>query len=126
MDEAFQTGHIPPSHLPASQWKDVVLWILRQRKRFRITGNSMQPLLQPQEEVLINPRAYQTRMPQPGDLVVINHPHQSNLRLIKWVVYVDTDGCFVKGLNLLASTDSREFGLVKREHLVGKVLCRFP
>jgi nickel-type superoxide dismutase maturation protease len=106
--------------------KDVVLWLLRQRQRFRVVGHSMQPLLQPQEEVLINPYAYRQQTPIPGDLVVTWHPHQADLRLIKWVVYVDGDQCFVKGLNAAASNDSREFGLIPTGHVLGQVLCRFP
>jgi nickel-type superoxide dismutase maturation protease len=86
----------------------------------------MQPLLMPQEEVLINPKAYRQTMPTPGDLVVARHPYNPDLRLIKWVVYVDADQCFLKGLNPNASTDSREFGLVSQQDLLGKVLCRFP
>jgi nickel-type superoxide dismutase maturation protease len=86
----------------------------------------MQPLLHSQEEVFIHPYAYQNQMPRPGDLVVVRHPQQVNLRLIKWVVYVEGSQCFVKGLNPIASTDSRDFGLVSQEHLLGKVLCRFP
>lgn len=86
----------------------------------------MQPLLKPQEEVLINPHAYRKRMPEPGDLVVIWHPKRSDLKLIKWVVYVENSRCFVKGLNSMASTDSREFGLVSKGHLLGQVLCHFP
>ena len=103
-----------------------MLWVFRQRKRFRVVGQSMQPLLNPQEEVLINPHAYRQQMPNPGDLVVAKHPRKPTLKLIKWVVYVERYQCFVKGLNLAASTDSREFGLVSQEDLLGQVLCRFP
>jgi nickel-type superoxide dismutase maturation protease len=86
----------------------------------------MQPLLTPQQEVLIDPRAYHQKMPNPGDLVVAQHPQNPHLRLIKWVVYVEANHCFLKGLNSKASTDSREFGLVSHQHLLGQVLCRFP
>ena len=86
----------------------------------------MQPLLHAQDEVLIDPRAYRHRMPNPGDLVVAQHPQVTTLRLIKWVVYTDGNQCFLKGLNPGASTDSREFGLVSQDQLVGQVLCRFP
>lgn len=89
-------------------------------------GESMLPLLEAGSEVLINPRAYRHRRPAPGDLVVAYHPHQPGLRLIKWVVYGDESGCFVKGLNSTGSTDSRQFGLVPWEGIVGQVVCRFP
>ncbi len=116
----------PPPHLRSSQFTDVVLWLLRRRRRFRIVGESMLPLLVPGTEVLINSSAYWQRRPQPGDLVVAYHPRQPGLRLIKRVVYVDDDGCFLRGLNAAASTDSREFGLVPWREIVGQVVCRFP
>lgn len=116
----------PPSQLRHSQFTDVVLWLLRQRRRFRVVGASMLPLLEPGTEVLINPSAYRRQHPQPGDLVVADHPRQPGLRLIKWVVSVDEDGCFLQGLNAAASTDSREFGPVPWAGIVGRVGCRFP
>ncbi len=116
----------PPPQLRHSQLTDVVLWLLRQRRRFRIVGASMLPLLEPGTEVLIDPFAYRRQRPQPGDLVVAYHPRQPGLRLIKWVVYVDEDGCFLQGLNAAESTDSREFGRVPWVNIVGRVGCRFP
>lgn len=116
----------PPSQLRSSQLTDVVLWLLRQRRRFRVVGASMLPLLEAGTEVLINPAAYRQQPPQPGDLVVAHHPHQPGLRLIKWVVYVEAGGIFLQGLNTAASTDSREFGLVSQGDILGQVVCRFP
>jgi nickel-type superoxide dismutase maturation protease len=86
----------------------------------------MLPLLHPGEEVLVNPYAYGIVPPQPGDLVVAQHPTQPGLRLIKWVVYVEGHACFLKGINETASTDSRAFGLVPYATLLGQVVCRFP
>lgn len=86
----------------------------------------MVPLLRPGEEVLVNPRSYYRTPPQPGDLVVAEHPAQPGLELIKWVVDGQGDDYFIVGINLAASTDSRSFGPVHREKLLGKVVCRFP
>lgn len=121
---SFET--VPPSQLRSSQLLDVVLWLLRQRRRFCIVGDSMLPLLEAGTEVLINPAAYRYQRPQPGDLVVAHHPRQPGLRLIKWVVHTDEAGCFLAGLNAAASTDSREFGLVPYGDILGQVVCRFP
>lgn len=124
VNNPFETA--PPSQLRDSRPTDVVLWLLRQRRRFRIVGESMRPLLEAGTEVLIDPSAYRLQSPAPGDLVVAHHPQQPGLRLIKWVVYVDEQGCFLKGLNAAASTDSREFGLVAYGAILGQVVCRFP
>lgn len=112
--------------LRSSHLSDLGLWIVRRRQRFRVTGESMQPLLQPGDEVLINPYAYRRTAPQPGDLVVARHPQQPTLRLIKQVVYIEPEGYFLKGLNAAASTDSRSFGLVPPCNILGQVICRFP
>ncbi|WP_228040640.1 nickel-type superoxide dismutase maturation protease [Nodosilinea sp. LEGE 07088] len=116
----------PPSLLRNSHFTDVVLWLLRQRRRWRVVGESMVPLLQHGVEVLIDPAAYRQCRPQPGDLVVAYHPRQPDLPIVKWVVYVEAEGCFLKGLNESASTDSREYGLVPFTHILGQVVCRFP
>ncbi|AOY82946.2 nickel-type superoxide dismutase maturation protease [Moorena producens JHB] len=105
---------------------ELLLWILRKRLRFRVTGVSMTPLLKPGEEILIDPRAYQYIPPKIGDIVVARHPYQNHLRLVKRVTLVLEDGrCFLKGDNPLESTDSRSFGLVDSQQIIGKVTSRF-
>lgn len=122
-----------PQTLRHSHLTDRLLWLLGQRRRLRVVGRSMLPLLQPGEEVLIDPSAYgrgglaATVHPCPGDLVVARPPHQPDLRIVKWVVFVEADGrCYLKGLNPQESTDSRHFGLVPRDAILGQVMCRFP
>lgn len=56
--------------LPRCSYWELFLWILRRRSRFRVTGNSMTPLLQSGEEILVDPQAYRRIAPQPGDLVI--------------------------------------------------------
>ncbi|XGB43795.1 MAG: nickel-type superoxide dismutase maturation protease [Nodosilinea sp. LVE1205-7] len=116
----------PPHQLRFSQLLDLILWLLGRRRRLRVIGESMVPLLQPGEEVLVNPHGYHRTLPQPGDLVVARHPQRPDLKLIKWVVYGQGNRYFIAGLNQAASTDSRSFGLVPRENLLGRVVCRFP
>jgi nickel-type superoxide dismutase maturation protease len=113
--------------LRGSNWRDLLGWVLRARSRFRITGNSMLPLLQPGEEVLINPQAYRQQPTQAGDLVVAQHPLKPNVRIIKRVIEVREDGsCFIVGDNGRESTDSRHFGYVDPQLILGQVVCRFP
>jgi nickel-type superoxide dismutase maturation protease len=105
---------------------DILLWIVRRRRRFRVAGRSMWPLLEPGEEVFIDPNAYRRRSPQPGEIVTLFHPQRGDLKIIKRVVCVDAEGrCFVCGDNPLESTDSRQFGWVDSDRLIGRVVCRF-
>ncbi|MBD0337324.1 MAG: S26 family signal peptidase [Cyanobacteria bacterium Co-bin13] len=116
-----------PHTLRHSRLRDVLLWGLRRRRRLRVVGRSMLPLLRPGEEVLIDPSAYRGVPPLPGDIVVAQQPQKTGLHIIKWVVWVEADGrCYLKGLNLAESTDSRSFGLVRAEAILGRVVCRFP
>jgi nickel-type superoxide dismutase maturation protease len=86
----------------------------------------MSPLLQPGDEVLIDPRAYRYQAPRPGDVVVVRHPYRTDVRLIKRVAAILEDGrCRLEGDNPAESTDSRAFGSVSAEHIVGRVTSRF-
>ncbi|NJO40247.1 MAG: nickel-type superoxide dismutase maturation protease [Cyanobacteria bacterium CRU_2_1] len=114
------------SQIRNSTFLDVLLWLLRQRQRFRVEGVSMLPLLLSGEEVLVDRRAYRRSLPAIKDLVVIRTPDQPNLWLIKRVISTRQDGaCFVQGDNLFQSTDSRVFGWVEPPLILGRVTSRF-
>jgi len=106
--------------------KEFLLWLLRRRRRFRITRNSMIPLLQPGDEVLLNPQAYRQALPRPGDIVVASHPYQRDLQVVKRVAQTIEDGrYFLEGDNPAESSDSRSFGPVRLEQIQGQITSRF-
>ncbi|MGJ3251302.1 MAG: nickel-type superoxide dismutase maturation protease [Elainellaceae cyanobacterium] len=113
--------------LATVNWRDVLLWLLRRRQRFRVTGISMVPLLRPDEEVLVDLNAYRHASPRLGDIVVAEHPHRPGFRLIKRIVSIDGDHgyYFLEGDNRSESTDSRTFGSVSAAHIIGQVTSRF-
>ncbi len=107
--------------------KELLLWLLRLRQRFCVTGFSMFPLLKPGEEILVDTRAYRHCLPEIGDMVVAEHPHRQDLRIIKWVAFVDEKGdCFLMGENREESSDSRSFGFVSSQQIIGRVTSKFP
>ncbi|MEM9137236.1 MAG: nickel-type superoxide dismutase maturation protease [Cyanobacteria bacterium P01_F01_bin.42] len=109
--------------IAAISWREFALWILRRRKRVRVTNRSMLPTLKPGDEVLYQPL---TRTLLPGDIVIINHPQQPHLKLIKRILSLEaTNRLDLRGDNAEESTDSRHFGLVSRSQVVGKVTCLF-
>lgn len=112
--------------LKQGSWQEFLLWLLRRRRRFRVTGNSMLPLLKPGEEVLIDPTAYRHQRPQPGQIVVAQHPYQPTIRLVKRITAVMEDNQYMLvGDNPTESTDSRIFGPVTDRHIIGRVTSRF-
>lgn len=114
------------SSLPETTYREIILLFLRKRKRLRVVGESMLPLLQPGDEILINPFAYQKSSPQINDIIVIQHPLQKNLPIVKRINAIkDGDRYFVTGDNSKASTDSRHWGTIKFSDIMGKVTSQF-
>ena len=112
---------LPPTNL----WALFLLFIGR-RKRFKVIGQSMLPLLEQGEEILIDPHAYKKSPPQINDVVITNHPHDARLTIVKRVTKMALDGsCFLTGDNPAASTDSRHWGSIARENIIGKATNRF-
>lgn len=104
----------------------LLMLLLGMRTRLRVSGSSMIPQLQPGEEILFNPHAYQKQIPKVGDIVVAQHPYQT-IRVVKRVAIVLADGsCFLQGDNKSASTDSRSYGFIPFKHILGRVTSKFP
>lgn len=94
--------------------------------RYRVEGESMQPSLSADERVVVNRLAYLFSRPRPGDLVVVRDPRRPERLLLKRIEgAAGEDRWLVLGDNPEASTDSRTFGPVGREQIVGKVWFRY-
>ncbi|HAE05427.1 S26 family signal peptidase [Richelia intracellularis] len=106
--------------------KKLLLLIFGFRKRFRVIGSSMIPLLQSGEEILVDTQAYKQIYPQVGDIVIAQLPFQGE-KIVKRVAAVLEDGsCFLVGDNYSESTDSRHYGFLRIQNIIGKVTGRFP
>ncbi len=94
--------------------------------RYRVEGESMSPAISPGERVVVNKAAYWFSKPSAGDLVVLRDPRAPERLLIKRIDRPAGErGWLVLGANEEESTDSRHFGPVRRELLVGKVWFRY-
>ena len=61
-----------------------------------------------------------------GDVVVARRPDRPELQIIKRIQAIDAAGAIVlSGDNPAASTDSRQFGPVTRDHIVARVRWRY-
>lgn len=109
--------------LPDVTRKEFALWLLRRRKRHKVTGASMFPLLKPGDEILYDKRAYRHESPEVGDIVVALHPSKRDFRIVKRVTRRREDGTFnLQGENPFETTD---FKAVPASKILGKVTCVF-
>jgi nickel-type superoxide dismutase maturation protease len=100
---------------------DWLSWSLGFRKRFQVTGDSMEPSLREGDWVFSAPCKGIVDEGQAGDIVVLRHPFFRENLLIKRIERVSDQGMFVTGDNPGSSTDSHSFGVVPWSHLVAKV-----
>ena len=81
----------------------------------------MLPALQPKQRLLVKLRPHDGRSPSPGMVVVCHHPSDLNLVITKRVWQSNDGWLELRGDNSTASTDSRQFGQVALEQVIGEV-----
>lgn len=99
-------------------------------RRVTVHGWSMTPALLPDEKLLFDRLAYVRGRPRLGDIVLVSHPLRRDLRMVKRLAGLPGDVVgertlgrgeyWVVGDNLDQSTDSREFGPVRRGDLLAR------
>lgn len=92
-------------------------------RHFRVKDRSMEPEIREGDRVLVNTLSYVLSRPKEGDVVVVRHPEESRY-LVKRIVRVEGKDFFILGDNRDYSVDSRQFGPVPRELIIGRVLLR--
>ncbi len=92
-------------------------------RRFRVMDRSMEPTLREGDQVVASPLPFLLRRPSVGDLVVLRHPFEDRF-LVKRISRIEGHLVAVIGDNPRRSTDSRVFGPVPLDSLVGKVLLQ--
>jgi nickel-type superoxide dismutase maturation protease len=87
----------------------------------RVTGNSLFPVYREGDFVLVSKIPFLFNIVRQGDVVAFRHPSYG--ALIKRVERISTDRqrYFVVGTHIL-STDSRQFGEIERQAMLGKVI----
>ncbi len=89
----------------------------------QLEGHSMSPTFCDGDILSVDTKAYLFHPPQPGDIVVANHPFIKNCLIVKRVCAVDDNGRFVlHGDNAIESSDSRGFGSIALQDICGKVI----
>lgn len=99
---------------------EIVKLLFNQGERFRVEGNSMLPALKDGDEVYVE-KASDFRV---GDIVVAQHPFRKT-PIIKRITGITGPGkFFLAGDNPAESTDSRSFGEINADSILGKVVCK--
>lgn len=85
-------------------------------QRFTVFGDSMLPTLKRGQDILVLCWFYKL---EKGDLVAVKKDAKDMIKRIK---AIKEEEIFVLGDNEKVSLDSREFGWVKKEEIIGKVI----
>jgi nickel-type superoxide dismutase maturation protease len=86
-----------------------------------VTGPSMVPTLHHGDQLVVQ---YGARV-RPGDVVVLRHPFQQDLLVVKRAAERREGGWWVLGDNAYAGGDSTDYGAVPDELILGKVRFRY-
>ncbi|MDX3308432.1 nickel-type superoxide dismutase maturation protease [Streptomyces sp. NPDC054884] len=86
-----------------------------------VTGPSMVPTLHHGDQLVVQ---YGARV-RPGDVVVLRHPFQQDLLVVKRAVERREGGWWVLGDNAFAGGDSTDYGTVPDELVLGRVRLRY-
>lgn len=90
--------------------------------RFRIREDSMSPSFESGDYILVSGLPYIFGGPKKGDVIVFKHSGEYLVKRVARVTKRNT--YFVVGDNKTDSIDSRRFGPIKSEQLIGKVVIR--
>ena len=95
--------------------------IIGYRQHLRVVGNSMEETVSEGDLITykkINPKNLELEV---GDIVVASHPKIKSKLIIKRIYQIHQNKFDLRGDNYLSSTDSREWGLIELDLIVGKV-----
>ena len=91
------------------------------RQHLRVVGKSMEEILSEGDLITykrINPKNLDLKI---GDIVVASHPKIRSKLIIKRIYQIYQNKFDLRGDNISSSTDSREWGLIELDLIVGKV-----
>jgi nickel-type superoxide dismutase maturation protease len=86
---------------------------------FKISGHSMEPTIRNGQFVLVNRLAYVFSSPQKGDIVAAKAEGKF---FVKRIQKRENIKYFLVGDNQHDSLDSRKFGMIGKDQIIGKVM----
>lgn len=114
------------TRMPQISLREFVLWLIGRRKRVVVKNRSMIPSLYPNDVILVQLYSADNMTLKVGDVITFHHPRYPNETLVKRIFQIHSDYRIdVRGDNADEGTDSRQFGSIAREDILGKVVCFF-
>ncbi|PIR98156.1 MAG: nickel-type superoxide dismutase maturation protease [Candidatus Colwellbacteria bacterium CG10_big_fil_rev_8_21_14_0_10_42_22] len=92
--------------------------------RFVVYGNSMEPTYPSGSKIFVSKLFYKLIKPKVGDAIVLKDPRDGRL-ILKRVKSIKKNIFRVEGDNHRSSTDSRVFGEINKEHIIGKAILKY-
>jgi nickel-type superoxide dismutase maturation protease len=119
-------GPWPAALLCAALASGLVMVAARKRcRRYLVAGHSMEPTIRDGDWVLVDATAYAARRPRIGDVVVAIDPREPARAVFKRVARRNPNGLWLLGDSPQHSTDSRDFGWVGDEAVLGRAWFRY-
>lgn len=82
----------------------------------------MEPTFKESDVLIISKNAYWFSDPSKGDVITFN---KNGKALVKRIKKIENDSLFVLGDNIDNSIDSRNFGNISKDSVIGKVIIMF-
>jgi nickel-type superoxide dismutase maturation protease len=87
----------------------------------------MEPAIAQGQIVVVNRLAFRVHAPEPGDVVVAQHPLRPEQLVVKRLAGNTGDGRYILyGDNTDRSLDSRHYGAISPRHILGRVVFIGP
>lgn len=91
--------------------------------KFKIQGHSMEPLIQDGNTVLVSSIFYLFKNPKVNDIIAFKNA--AGKVLIKRITKKENGSFFIEGDNKKDSLDSKNFGMISKAKILGKVIYKF-
>ena len=95
--------------------------IIGYRQHLRVVGNSMEATLKEGDLITFKKLNSKNIDLKVNDIVVVSHPKIKNKLIIKRIHRIYQNKFDIRGDNSISSTDSREFGLIELDLIIGIV-----
>jgi nickel-type superoxide dismutase maturation protease len=91
--------------------------------RFKIIGHSMEPQIKAGEPVLVSGVPYWFKKPKINDIVAFKS-NSGGTVFVKRIVSIQNNKYFIEGDNKSDSLDSRKFGPISRNQIIGEIIYK--